>query len=485
MRRIIVTLWVITSTFALAAQDSPSFTCAEGNRYQSQFTIIPPDISEQVTDVTVTALGQGNYTPIIGITDADDFTDCYEASREAEFYELTLPTGVYPPTFTNASGIVFGEGANTVEIGEINDTTGALVVLLESFIFEDDHTYQLTLTEAILEASADASLSAYLVSLDAEYQPMLTLTDSEGETVTAEPTEVELYSILGDAFDSVRVPLPETPGDIRLTVGADEFGVYALILELQSGAVQTGDGQAVVTATEDNMLTLTCDDLTIFENGIRVRFPDDATYTATVLSNNSDPVLAVLDVDDIGTCYDDTPDTIAYTLELPVLTVTRDLVFPQASITPDDRSIVFGGRESAPDNYLLIVEGGTVEAGDEGDLFEIDLTPSMLATDGILSAYVFTTDLELNPILTWEHPDDDPVVCDDAGIPDLCDQDLADFDDARVTLADNLTVRGVDLNPALEIPMADLLDVDSVRLRVTAFDESAGEYLLVLYLVTD
>ena len=91
----------------------------------------------------------------------------------------------------------------------------------------------------------------------------------------------------------------------------------------------------------------------------------------------------------------------------------------------------------------------------------------------------------MTPILTWLPVEGEPVVCNDAGIPDLCDQDVEDFNDAFLTYGENLSLLGIDFNPMLEVPLDLTSDASRVRLEVTASEASTGEYILLLFLVTD
>ena len=395
MRRISMLIIFILPSFFVHAQANDSFTCLDETTYRTQFTITPPDISEFVTDVSVTALGRGNFEPVIGITASDDFTDCYAYSPEAEFYELSLPSVDIPPAFTNATGLVYGTGENTIHIGSVSGETGAVVVLLESFISETEHSYQFDLTEDMLATGSD--FNVHLVTVAEAYEPSLTILDAEGTEISAESSEISLFSLYGDAIASVSAPLPEIPGTVELTVNPNQPGVYALILELQSGAIQIGDGIANVTISEEGAITLTCDDIRVFENGMRIFLPDDNDYTATVLTGSIDPVIAVLDDENRGFCFDDSPATLDYSVELPVIIIERDIVYPQATITGHDNSLVFGGDESAAGSYVVMIEGGEVSDGDGGDIFEIVLTPQMLTASEVLMAYVFTTEIELDP----------------------------------------------------------------------------------------
>lgn len=483
MRRVLLMIILLISTIFVQAQTNNNFTCLDETSHRTQFTISPPDISEFVTDVSVTTLGRGNIEPVIGITDAENFTDCYSYSSEAEFYDVTLPSGYITPSFTNASGLVYGLGENTIHIGDSNGGTGAFVVILESFIFETAHNYQFNITEEMLETGE--VLNVYLATVSDEYEPSLTITDADGVEIIAEPSEIGLTSLYGDASASVGALLPSITDTIGLTINPNQAGTYALIFELQSGAVQLGDGFATVSTSEESTLTLFCDDLSVFENGMRLFFPDDNSYTTTILASSIDPIVAVVDDTDSGFCFDDSPSSLDYSIELPTIILERDIVYPQADITPQDNSLVLGGKESAPGSYLVMIEGGQISGSDEGDIFEIVLTPQMLTASDVLMAYVFTTEIELNPVLTWLADEGEAVVCNDASIPDLCDQEVEDFTDSFLTYGENLSLLGIDFNPMLEIPIDVTADTRSIRLQVTGADESTGEYILVLHMVSD
>ncbi len=483
MRQTLLIIILFIPAIFAQAQTNRSFNCLDESTHRTQFTIIPPDISEFLNDVSVTALGRGNFEPVIGITASDDLTDCYSYSPEAEFYELGLETGDIPSAFTNAAGVVYSFGENTIHIGSVDGDTGAVVVLLEAYIFETEHTYEFNLTEEMLDSGDN--FNVHLVTVADDYEPSLTILDAEGTESLAEASEVGLFSIYGDATASISAPLPSIPGNVEISVNPNQPGFYALILELQSGDIKIGDGVADVSTSEEGAITLICDDATIFENGMQVFFPDDNTYTATALASSIDPVMAVIDDENTGFCFDDSVEALDYSIDFSLITIERDTVYPQANITAQDNSLILGGHDSAAGAYVLMIEGGNVSDSDDGDIFEITLTPQMLTASDALIAYVFTTEIGLDPILTWLPDNAEPVVCNDAGIPDLCDQDVEAFTDAFLTYRENFSLLGIDYNPMLEVPIDITSETDSIRLQVTAAEDSSGEYILVLYMVTD
>lgn len=483
MRRVIVLMVLLVSALSLQAQDSRNFTCPDADSYQSQFTIIPPEISPSLSDITVSALGRGNFEPVLAVTTSDNFVDCYAYSPEAEYIQLVLPTGEIEAAISNATGLVYYPGRNSVQIADTNNNTGAVVLVIETVILDENHTYQIEITEGMI--ASDGDLNAYLLSLDPGYQPSLTITDAEGTATEAETADITALTFFGEALSAVSAPLPLITGTATVTVNADTPGVYALVLELQSGDIVEGDGIATVTQSEEGAFSLSCDSSDIFNNGLSIQFPDDNDYTATVLASPGDPVLAVLDNADSGFCYDDTPAAFDYMVNLPSINLELDILNAQAVISPDTERIVFGGRDSTAGEYVLVVEGGEVSDSDEGDLFDIALTPQMKSATSAIVAYVFTTELELDPILTWESDSAEPVICNDAGIPDLCDQEHEIFDDSYLTVANAVSISGIDFNPMLEILLAPDIEENSIRLRVTANEGTSGEYILVLHLVTD
>jgi|GEM_PF-6721803 len=482
MRRVAVLILFLLPGLIVQAQDISNFTCATEETYRSQFAITPPAISDTLTDITITTIGLGNFEPVIGVTTADNFTDCYSNSPEAQYIQLTLPDGELQPSFTDAAGVVYFPGTNTVHIANANGNTGAAITIFETIIIDGNHSYQIEMTDAMI---ASGELNVYLLSLDPNYEPSLTVTDSEGAQTQVESADVTGIAFFGEVRSAVSAPLPQIAGTTTMTVNAGMPGVYALLIEMQSGAIVEGDGIATVAQSEDGTFSLICEAEEIFTNGMRVQFPDDNDYTATVLASPNDSVLALLDDAESGFCYDDSPGSYDYIIDLPSITTELDTINAQAVVTPETDSIVFGGRESAPGDYVLVIEGGEIADSDEGDVFEIPLTPQMKSASAVITAYVFTTEIELDPILTWESENGEPVVCNDAGIPDLCDQEHETFNDSYITLSNGISISGVDFNPMLEIPLDPTVESDSIRLRVTANEETSGQYILVLHLITD
>lgn len=467
MRRLMLLIICILPFHSLSAQTDVDFTCLNTNDYRSQLTITPPEISALLPDVSVSVTGRDNYEPIIGITTSDDVTDCYLS--QATLADDTLSH--------SASGLVYGFGANTVYLSELTGEAGQARVMFEALLLDNEHQYHLNLSQD--SADAEEILTVYLVSMNDTFSPTLSIADAQGNETQAQAVDISELSDFETASSVVSAQLTST--DITLTVRAEQIGVYALILDLSLPQVAIDDGIATLNRDEDGAISLECDGETIFENGLEVTLPDDNDYKATVLANNSDAVLS-----HAGLCYDNSPTASYYFADLPSVTMTPNNFNAQAIISAESESLIFGGRDSADGDYVLIIEGGTLDRDDEGDIFEITLTPQMLTQDRLLRAYVFGIDATLNAILRWEDDAGSALLtCNDAGIAELCGQDLEDFSSASLALGFNQRLLSLSNNPMLEIPVNNAGEADNIRLRVSADAETFGEYVLVLHMITN
>lgn len=475
---------ILTST--AQEESAEEFFCPETETaYDPQFTIVPPALDENLLELTVTALGVGNYDPLIGIRPETDIIYCDDNAPVSESYTLSLPSGEIPPSVTGANTVVFEFGMNEVYITEQSGNTGGTVVLFEGVIDTLDHTYSLEITDAMVAASEEAF--AYVLPIAGDYVPSLTVTDTEGTSTEAETADVTLESPFAFTEDAVGTAIPLDLGTVDLTVNANDIGMYTLVLELQSGAVQFGDGVASIETTETGAITLSCDNTPIFDNGLQVAFPDDVTYTATVLATAADPVGAVLNAEDIGTCYDNVSAADFYSVDLPTIQTTRDFVHSQVVVTPEDESVVFGGKASLEDNYVLIIEGGIIDEDDVlgGDMFEVTVTPQMVSSVTNLNVYVMTTEAAFDPLLTWQVDEENTIVCSAAGSEGLCDQDVPDFASSRINIGPNLTLQSINYNPYLEIPISEEMVGSTLPLIVSGTNGTEGGYVLILHFVTE
>ncbi|GAB5491059.1 MAG: hypothetical protein Phog2KO_12740 [Phototrophicaceae bacterium] len=461
MRRLIFLILCLLPFYAVSAQVDSNFSCDDTNDYRSQLRIIPPDITGALPDVTVTAIGQDTYEPVLGIITEEDVTDCYIGMENS------------------ANGFVYSFGENTVYVSELNGQAGQVRLIFEALILDSEHLYQFEFSQGFADNS-ETDITATLISFREGYIPSLRLDDGE-EANAIDMSNLEDFSE-GNSAVSATMSMAQ---DFSLTIAPNELGIYALVIDLTLQEIAVDDGIATVTRADDRSITLACDDDSVYENGLEVSFPSDNTYTATVLANTIDSVLAVVDADDSGFCYDNAPTANYYFADLPIITMTPNRLNAQADISEDSRHIIFGGRDSAEGDYVLMIEGGNLSEDNLSDIFEISLTPQMMTQNRLLRAYVFAVDASLNPILTWQDATGDLLSCDSAGNPDLCEQENEDFLDASLALGLNRSLLSVSNNPMLEIPVNNLSDLERIQLRVSADEDTSGAYVLVLYVVTD
>ncbi|MEL6403538.1 MAG: hypothetical protein AAFV98_11005 [Chloroflexota bacterium] len=488
MRRVwILVLCLCLPLLNTSAQESvDEFFCPEiRESYEPQFIVAAPALDENLLDLTVTALGVGNYDPLLGVQTATDAIYCNDNAPISEAYALSLPSGDIPPAVTGANIVLFEFGANTVYVAEQDGGTGATLLLFEGVIDAEDHTYTLEITEAMVAAGGEAF--AYVLPIAGEYTPELTVPDSEGTLIQADTVDATLQSPFAFTETAVGAPIPLEVGTVDITVNANEIGMYTLILELQSGEIQFGDGVASIETTEAGAITLSCDNTPIFENGLQVAFPDDLLYTATILGTAADTVGAVMREDGTGICYDDVSAADFYSVDLPSIQTTRNFVHSQAIVTPDDDNLVFGGKESIAGNYVLIVEGGVVDEDDilGGDTFEVTVTPQMASSVTSLTVYVMTTEAAFDPLLTWQIDEENAIVCSAAGSEGLCDQPLPDFASSRINIGPSLTLQSINYNPYLQIQISDEMVGSTLPFTVSGTNDTQGAYVLIMHFVTE
>jgi hypothetical protein len=482
MRRFIL-LFLFLFTVSLSAQSLDSFSCEDNLSYQAQITIIPPILDETVDEIVVTAMSVNDFDPVIGITAADGFTFCNVAHPEAEIYEAQLPDAHILSSPLNAQEYLVDEGQNIIQIGEFNAKQGAVVVVMESFILDSDHHYTLQLTPEMLATGRD--LKAYLFALTGDYRPSLAITAPDNSTSAAGGINAQLTTALDRSTAALMATLPALGGDIQVTVGAGGAGFYALVLALQTGESLPGDAAAQVAFGEDGTVTLVCDNQIISENAVQLSLPDDTDYSVTAIASDElDPVLAIVDEAGNGRCFDNTARADSYAVELPSVQLQHSFVSAQASVSSGS-IVVIGANESVAGDYVLLIEGGSMQSGQAGDIFEVQVTAPMARAFEFLHAYVFAADDEIDPILTWETSEGETIICDNAGIIEDCPESSSPLQGMRLMLANDDTLIGIDSNAMLQVAIDAGMEGTNLAFRVTAYEDTGGDYILVLHIVTD
>jgi hypothetical protein len=181
--------------------------------------------------------------------------------------------------------------------------------------------------------------------------------------------------------------------------------------------------------------TVNCDSGARFDNGIEVRAVQlraGFTYTATAIGiNGFDPVLAVLNSQGRGLCTDDDSVAAQYSAWLPTTgevrpsaTSSRITFANNSSSTFTDISLIVGGLDNQTGEFILILEGMVLSSADGiGDVFAVQLTPGLIASDVPPTAYMMGAVAGLDPQISRVNQNYDYIqdtnnayiTCDNAG----------------------------------------------------------------------
>jgi hypothetical protein len=345
----------------------------------------------------------------------------------------------------------------------------------------------------------DVTPAVYLFSMQPEFVPTLTITTADGETVPVAAVEegVQLVSSLGTGESAVGASLPETPGNIQLTVSSGGVeGLYGLVLLIKTGEPVPGDGIAQVTDNEDGSITLACNEQMVSENAVRFTLPDDdETYTVTAVGlAEFDPILAVVDDRNTGICFDNTLEAIAaYEGNLPTVAAQASLLNAQGLVDEDARTVVIGSHGSITGEMMVLIEGGAVEADDGGDTFGVQITPGMVSIFDSLAIYVISPANDIDPVLAYINQegevvaDDEgnPYRCDNAGVVDACYGQAISMEAYGITVADGSEMTAFGSDALLVLPINDTLIGAIFPFRVTANEDTSGNYFVVFHIVTE
>jgi hypothetical protein len=258
-------------------------------------------------------------------------------------------------------------------------------------------------------------------------------------------------------------------------------------------------------------LTVTCEDGTIFDNGVEiilVHVPAGYDYTATVVGlNGFDPILAVLDTKTKeGVCSNDEEKASLYEASLPSTGPvvpsenSAQVVFNQASSEEfADISLIVGGVDNTEGEFLVFLEGMSITESDKaGDLFSINVTPDMIDSGIPLTTYMISAlDSKLDPLIyqTLGGPsadvltdsEGDEIYCNDVGDANSC----YDTDIELENYGANVATGGVAM---LEYDAMLTTQLEGIELNqdrennylsyyMTSYQhKTEGEYLLVFHI---
>lgn len=319
------------------------------------------------------------------------------------------------------------------------------------------------------------------------------------QTRTGNWNEIDAVELVGFSDPSYNGPLLDIPGD----------GVAAPRTSPSTGATPSAAQPAQPTAPPNRPFapdtpmgrSVTCDTGGSFSNGIPVtvvQMRANSNYTATAVGiNGFDPVLAVLDENNRGLCNDDNRGAAYYDAQLPTTGyvapsgLTAQVQFNTFNAPAfSDITLVVGGFNDATGEFLLILEGMTASAADNaGDPFSVEITPGMIASGVAPSAYMIAVTNVFDPLMrlidgSFNQLIDaqgTPILCDDAGNPNLCYGPGFALNNSYVSRTQNRRLPGGTLDAMLTVPLQPGMEGGFINFLMTRTQNTFGDYVVVFH----
>jgi hypothetical protein len=284
---------------------------------------------------------------------------------------------------------------------------------------------------------------------------------------------------------------------------------YLIILALSFILIMSG---LPVSSQDDpspdsdfNEVTYECDNGLLIEDGVEVilvNVVSNLDYTVTVIGiDGFDPILAVIQSNGLVDCVDDSREANNFVADLPTTGFIQaqnrnsQIKFRNNVRTGlADVQVLVGGARQSYGEFLMIIEGMAVhQFADEGDIFSIRITDSLLASDIPPTAYAISIigGLDgLDPVIYLVDNDgtefvdenDIQIYCDDAGFSDICWGTSVVLDGYYVSRTFNRQVDAQQLDAMLTFDQPELLE-DYVNFRIGSYLGSGfGDYITVLHI---
>ncbi|MCB9456330.1 MAG: hypothetical protein H6671_10130 [Anaerolineaceae bacterium] len=267
-----------------------------------------------------------------------------------------------------------------------------------------------------------------------------------------------------------------------------------------------------VVQAQTNGVQVQCPGGPTIENGVEVviNMRSGFTYTATAIGMNGfDPVLAVYDASGTVLCNDDDSEAASYSASLPTTGfvpasgTSAQMPFFNGGSGFADISLVVGGYNNLPGEFILVLEGMAVTSADgtgegSGDPFSVHMTPNMQASGVPVTAYMISVTNALDPLMKVMDDNNevvtvtnsgDWVACDDAGNNSLCWGQSQDLSNSYVSRTQGRQLPGGPLDAMMTLPWDSLGiapgDEGYVTWRMSSSGNSTfGDYLVVFHMGT-
>jgi hypothetical protein len=472
--------------------------CNTGDAYSPLLTFhaeLPPvDDAPQFPHYTL--VGIDGQTPILVLGSLDGTPICASPAPGDTGLRADGPFGMVTGQQPAAQGQPLEPENQTLTLASAPDDVGAFLMVMETAdATAQPSRYRLEISERV--QAAGLPLSVFALALDDSAALDLQVTEGSDSAVVcpgdAGPCTVLVpISVLtlasearGHRDDPTLIVNTATASSVAFTISG---GPYLLALSLASGASTAAQPPlASVEGPAQGAYAVSCGGETPLP-AVRIDLQDTPAQPLTVTAigvENADAVLAAAPEGEALYCYDDVPAASAYALELPAWVVPPQPASAQATLSTG--TTVYLANKGSGGDVFVIVEGLAAPTA----TFSVWVTPEMASAGAWLSAYAIATEGSGDPTLAWVTDDDlaqidfalQPVVCDNAGIPDTCYGQTESLRGYQITLGEGQPLLLDTVDAWLDIPIYP--DAAGQPLRVRVANQGSGGMVLVMRLIVD
>lgn len=476
----------------------------------------------------VTTIGIDRYDSVLAVFNQQQNGGCNDDSVNASGYFLDFPT----------TGIVIDNEANSQRefrnstfmravVGEYDDLGGEFVLMVEGLTYDGNpDLVNVTVTEDMIQSGLP--LTAYVIEQSEGLNLSLALVDDNGVPLRdnlSEPVECDdagevdlcwgAHTFLTDSFVDISgtvemVPteispmlsVPLTPDDVDTIVPfqikqsplADQLatGEYVFLLHVGAGDFLRAGAMASAT-TQDTATTLTCDDEVRLNDAVGITLPRvDSDYTVSILGQDlAIPLMAVMDNLGGGLCYFFASSSDIMSAELPAVgTIQPSTAAVRTIIGTETAQLLTGLVDDTIGNYLVTIEGASIDIDGTPDVVSINVTESMVASELPITVFMISDTLDLNPQLALVSAEGDiltdafgeSIICQGTDSDQSCWGDYQDMATAEITLRDDKTIQGISQDVMLRVPLTPDLVGTTLNVMSGRIGETFGNYTLIIHI---
>jgi len=525
---IAVILGCLLLTTGITSAQGVEIECGDDLVIQDGIDVQFPTVSRDDIHY-VTALGIGDYDPVLAVFNQQQFGSCNDDSVDAIDTDLEFPTTGYVPLSDFNAGMEFtGNTFMRAVMGDYDNLDGEAVLMVEGLTMDGQpDLVNVIVTERMIESQIP--LTAYAIPATENLDLKMALVDDNGvplfddagDTVECDDAgDNELcwgaHVSLLEAFTNVSetritegtaispmLSIPLTPDDAGTIVPfqitqspLDEDGItgeYVFILHYGMGDIGgVGEGLAQVEETPDG-IQLSCDETLLLTDAIELTIPrlDSPATFGLFAQGIANPIFAEMISDTTGTCYITAGRTAEQSAELP----QAGIFLPAASntdteIITESARLITGLSNDVIGSYLVVVEGLSIPPDGTPDVVSVTVTQSLVDSGLPVMAYMIATGTDLDPQLTLVSAEQEGLIdaggalitCSHSTLPSQCYGEYEDMSNARVSFGVNNLVRGITSDVMLSIPLSGEMVGTSLNFMASGVDDTFGDYILMVYL---